>query len=179
MKKDNIPDQTGGGRGNAYSRIIEAIFAEKFRPGMQQVDFERSDIEKFSALLRIPLPKNLGDVVYSFRYRQNLPAVISRVAPRGKSWVIQPVGRSKYAFVASAITEILPNANLARTSIPDATPGIIEMYRLVALFAFEPARKGEGSTVAVTAEKHYHLVPPDQISSDELRSYAKNRLELP
>ena len=47
-----------------------------------------------------------------------------------------------------------------------------------AIFAFEVTRKGDEGTVAITAEKHYHLVPPDQISAEELRFYAKSRLEL-
>ena len=49
--------------------------------------------------------------------------------------------------------------------------------RLVALFSFESTRNGVPGTVAVAAEKHYHLVPPDQVSAEELRSYARNPLD--
>ncbi|NNM87632.1 MAG: endonuclease [Phycisphaerae bacterium] len=278
MNRGEKANQSGSDGGNAYSRIIEAIFLANFRAGMERVDFARLDIEKFAASLKIALPKNLGDLIYSFRYRQDLPAAISRAAPMGKSWVIRPVGRAKYAFVASSIAEILPNPNLARTSVPDATPGIIEMYRLgdeqallarvrynrlidiftgvtcyalqshlratvkgmgqvetdelyvgldkrgahfvflvqakrgndrinvvqieqdiamcaakfpdlicipiaacamedrlVAMFAFEADRNSGECGVSVTAEKHYRFVPPDQISPEDLQSYARNR----
>ena len=130
MKGPQKDSSSGNRRGSAYSQIIEAIFLAKFRHGAQRVDFARKDIETFAASLNIALPKNLGDLIYSFRYRRDLPVAISRRAPAGKHWVIRSVGRAKYAFVASSVTEILPNPHLARTSVPDATPGIIEMYRL-------------------------------------------------
>ena len=51
--------------------------------------------------------------------------------------------------------------------------------RLVALFSFDAARRGEDSTIAITAEKHYHLVPPEQISAEDLHSYAKIPSAMP
>jgi hypothetical protein len=38
---------------------------------------------------------------------------------------------------------------------------------LICLFAFEPNENG----VAILQEKHYRLVPPDQLSPEELASY--------
>jgi hypothetical protein len=38
---------------------------------------------------------------------------------------------------------------------------------IICLFAFEPNEKG----VAILQEKHYRLVPPDQLSPEELASY--------
>jgi hypothetical protein len=38
---------------------------------------------------------------------------------------------------------------------------------LIALFEFEPSKDG----IKVTAEKHYRLVRPDELSPDELDSY--------
>lgn len=51
-------------------------------------------------------------------------------APKGKEWIIQPAGRSRYRFVARALTIITPNTMLAETKVPDSTPGVISMYAL-------------------------------------------------
>jgi hypothetical protein len=113
-----------------YDRLIEAVFVSKHSKGAAAVDFEREDIVRHAEKLRIKLPKNLGDVVYSFRYRKELPEKITKRASKGKSWVILPVGKALYRFVALSITEFTPNVMLAETRIPDATPGVISMYAL-------------------------------------------------
>jgi hypothetical protein len=38
---------------------------------------------------------------------------------------------------------------------------------LIALFAFEPGEKG----MAIFVEKHYRLVPPDNVTTDDLNIY--------
>ncbi len=111
-----------------YSAIIEAIFGAKYERGQREVDFEREDIVTFAAELGIDLPKNLGDVVYSFRYRTELPASILARAPFGETWIIRPAGRSKYRFVLVTDVPLVPNPNLAVTKVPDATPGMIAKY---------------------------------------------------
>ena len=74
------------------------------------------------------MPRNLGDLVYSFRYRTELPASILEAAPEGETWIIRPAGRGKYRFVLVADVPLTPNPTLAITKIPDATPGIISKY---------------------------------------------------
>ncbi len=78
----------------------------------------------------IELPKNLGDVVYSFRYRTLLPQSIRDKAPEGMQWIIRLSGRARYCFVATNVFHIVPNPLLTETKIPDATPGIVSMYAL-------------------------------------------------
>ena len=90
--------------------------------------FERNDIATFASKLSIELPKNLGDLIYSFRYRTELPTSILEVAPEGETWIIRPAGRGKYRFVLVTDIPLAPNPNLAVTKIPDATPGIISKY---------------------------------------------------
>ena len=80
--------------------------------------------------MKIELPKNLGDLIYTFRYLGALPAAVSAKAPKGKLWVIRPVGRARYCFSLTTQAEILPNAALQEIKIPDSTPGVIERYRL-------------------------------------------------
>ena len=115
---------------NRYSQIIEAIFFKCFRKGAKEILFERADIVKAAEKLRIKLPKNLGDVLYSFRYRTPLPDSITRKAPKGFEWIIRPAGRACYKFVLATQSAIVPSKILAETKIPDATPGVISKYKL-------------------------------------------------
>ena len=113
---------------NRYAQLIETIFAQKYRKGAKEVAFQRNDLVSTAAALGIQLPKNLGDVVYSFRYRAALPESIRTHAPAGLEWVIRPTGQAQYKFALAAMPRIVPNAMLAETKIPDATPGIIARY---------------------------------------------------
>lgn len=117
-------------RQNIYAAIIEKIFLSKFKPGMKQVDFEREDIVKFGKQLKIDLPKNLGDLVYSFRYRAALPASLQSTAGKGEAWIIRPAGRGKYRFVLVADKPLVPNEAMTTTKVPDSTPGVVAKYAL-------------------------------------------------
>jgi len=118
------------GTKNRYSQIIEEIFFKCFRKGKKEILFERADIVKAAEKLRIKLPKNLGDVLYSFRYRTPLPDSIVSKAPKGFEWIIRPAGRARYKFVLATKSAIVPSKILAETKIPDATPGVISKYKL-------------------------------------------------
>ena len=78
---------------NRYSQIIERIFFRHYQEGAKEVQFERTELETVAAELNIKLPKNLGDVVYSFRYRTILPESVRKKAPEGQIWIIRPAGR--------------------------------------------------------------------------------------
>ena len=115
---------------NRYTQIVEKIFFNYYQEGATEIPFEREDIVRVARVLKIKLPKNLGDVLYSFRYRMPLPESIRAKAPIGQEWVIRPQGRSRYAFVTTTSTSIVPSAMLSEIKIPDATPGIIAKYAL-------------------------------------------------
>jgi hypothetical protein len=112
-------------KANRYTRIIERLFFDHFTVGATSVAFDRREIEPIARDLGITLPKNLGDLVYSFRYRTPLPASVVSRAPAGQEWIILPAGRGLYRFAATDIATVLPRAGLAEIRIPDATPGII------------------------------------------------------
>ena len=78
-----------------------------------------------AAKLGVDRPRNLGDLIYTFRYRQELPDSILTTAPDGETWIIRSAGTSKYQFVLVADAPLVPNSNLVVTKVPDATPGII------------------------------------------------------
>lgn len=119
-----------GKKAGRYHRLIEAVFFRHYRPGAEEVSFSRSEIAKVADELQMELPKNLGDVVYSFRYRAKLPESIRQEAPPGCEWIIRPVGRAEYRFVLTARATIVPSRILVETKIPDATPGVIDEYAL-------------------------------------------------
>lgn len=111
-----------------YSKLIETIFRHNYKNGLREVPFRREDLVSTAEELNIQLPKNLGDIVYSFRYRAALPQWIRDRAPEGEGWVIRPTGQAQYKFSLTSMPRILPNSLLAETKIPDATPGIISKY---------------------------------------------------
>lgn len=115
---------------NRYAQIIEGIFFSHYTPGAREVPFPRTDIERVAGELGIKLPKNLGDVIYSFRFRTEFPESVNKMAPPGEQWVIHLDGRSKYKFSAVAQSVILPNEDITEIMIPDSTPGLIAKYAL-------------------------------------------------
>jgi hypothetical protein len=113
-----------------YQQIMERIFFWFYQDGDREVNFERADMERAAHELGIDLPKNLGDITYTFRYRGTLPESIRAKAPDGEDWIIRSSGRSRYRFVATSVVTIVPNGLLAETKVPDATPGMIARYAL-------------------------------------------------
>jgi len=125
-----IKDNTMKEKKNRYTQILEKIFFAHFKKGSRRIAFSREEFVKTAKNLRIVLPKNLGDIVYSFRYRTPLPTSLQECAPKGLEWVIRPVGRGHYAFEATKSSIISPSPIMAETKIPDATPGVITKYAL-------------------------------------------------
>lgn len=115
---------------NRYSTIVEAIFKSKYKRGTKSVEFERQDIVRAAARMNIQLPANLGDILYSFRFRTEMPSEVSATAPDGFAWIIRLVGRSRYRFDLVKDQPIVPNEQMLATKVPEATPGIIAKYAL-------------------------------------------------
>lgn len=113
---------------NRYARLIESLFLAHYTEGAARVEFDRAEIQPTAETLGIALPRNLGDIIYTFRYRAPLPQSVRDKAPAGKDWIIRPAGRSRYRFVAVALAWVVPTAGKAETKVPDGTPGIIERY---------------------------------------------------
>jgi hypothetical protein len=128
MSMKEKPSKAATKKANRYSAIIEKIFFSKYEKGMREVPFEREEMEKFASKLKVKLPKNLGDLVYTFRYRAMLPEKITSLAGAEEIWIIRPSGRSKYSFALIKNKPILPNELMAITKVPDATPGIVAKY---------------------------------------------------
>ena len=113
-----------------YVQIIEAIFSRHYRQGDTVVTFERAEIIQAAQESGVELPRNLGDLVYTFRYRGKLPESITSKAPTGYEWILRPAGRARYRFELARQIGIAPNPAMAEVKILDATPGIITKYAL-------------------------------------------------
>jgi hypothetical protein len=117
-------------RQNRYARIIEEIFRRHQGATKKSFEFERSEIAEVCQELGVTPPKNLGDVIYSFRYRQELPPEIVRQQPEGFHWLILGAGEARYRFKLCKLSRFVPRPGLMAIKIPDATPEIIARYAL-------------------------------------------------
>ena len=115
---------------NRYEKIIDRLFFAHYKKAMREVEVHRDEIAPIAAKLKIALPDNLGDVIYSFRYRTPLPESIRKLAASDEEWLIRPAGISRYKFVLVRKVILAANPALSKIKIPDATPGIIARYAL-------------------------------------------------
>lgn len=115
---------------NRYSAIIEKIFFSHWKKGATEFEFDRSEIKDWAAKLKIVVPDNLGDVLYSFRFRTELPSSILKTQPKAMQWHIQLAGRARYRFKLAKENRIVPRAEMITIKVPDATPELIGSYSL-------------------------------------------------
>ena len=93
-------------------------------------EFTRDEFAGIAVELDVNLPKNVGDLIYSFRYRNELPQSILATANNGQEWIIEGAGRAKYRFRLVKLNRIVPREELLTIKVPDATPQIIGAYAL-------------------------------------------------
>lgn len=115
---------------NAYQRIVAKLFVDRYKAGMTRVPFDRADLERTAKAIRVAVPKNLGDILYTVRYRGGMPLEVVRTAPAGLHWIIRGAGKSKYYFALEHGSEVIPNPHLAVVKILDATPAMVARYCL-------------------------------------------------
>lgn len=115
---------------NRYVAIIEKIFFSHWKSGAKEFEFDRTEIKIWADRLGIEVPDNIGDVIYSFRFRTRLPTAIRETETSGMQWHIQLAGRARYRFKLARENRILPRAELLTIKVPDATPELIGSYAL-------------------------------------------------
>lgn len=115
---------------NRYQAIIARVFANHHSNDVTEFEFTRDEFVAIATELEIALPKNVGDVLYSFRYRSELPAAILKTAADGLEWIIEGAGRARYRFKQVRLNRIVPREELLTIKVPDATPEIIGAYAL-------------------------------------------------
>ena len=102
-----------------YNEIIQAIFFEYYTDGVTSIVFEREKLADKARELGIKTPKNLGDIVYSYKYRNRLPDSIVRTAPNGYYWRIRNIGIAQYEFKLTEGIEFI---------VPDTMSSIARRY---------------------------------------------------
>ena len=111
-----------------YDYLILWVFKKHYVAGDHVVRFNRSDFTVAARQLGVSLPKNIGDIPYTYRYRRPLPKAVSDCAPAGADWIITSTGQSTYEFRLASPAKIEPSRTLKPIPIPDATPEIVEAY---------------------------------------------------
>ena len=125
-----MPDKKTERQPNRYQAIIARVFADHYTKGAGEFEFTRDEFVAIAESLKIKLPKNVGDLIYSFRYRNELPLTISKTATKGCEWIIEGAGRARYRFKQVRLNRIVPREELLTIKVPDATPEIITAYAL-------------------------------------------------
>ena len=114
-----------------YDDIINGIFFDRYEAGAASVRFERNDLATKAHQLEIAIPKNLGDIIYTYKYRKRLPQEIINTAPESFYWRIKNVGTAQYEFVLTQGSEFVEiDTMLATIKIPDGTPSIVKKYSI-------------------------------------------------
>ncbi len=106
------------------------MFERRYAGSPGPIEFTRDEIIGAAQELGLPRPKNIGDIVYTFRYRKQLPDSIKDTTPKGKEWVIEGAGSGRYRFRLTELAWITPRTDLLATKIPDATPEIVAAHAL-------------------------------------------------
>ncbi|HEY2785249.1 MAG TPA: hypothetical protein VGJ05_09765 [Fimbriiglobus sp.] len=117
-------------RANRYGAILTHIFERYYTRGTASFEFPRSALNDAAKSMNVVLPKNLGDLLYSFRFRTGMPESIQRTAKDGYSWTIELFGRANYRMRQRKINRIVPNESMVWIKIPDATPEIVAAHAL-------------------------------------------------
>ncbi len=115
MNKDN----------GMYSKVISKTFFDSYQTGCTSIKFSRESLVEAAIALKLARPKNIGDILYSFRFRQALPSDILQTAPDDKEWAILLDGIGRYEFKLVRKTRITPTPGHRVIKIPDATPELV------------------------------------------------------
>ena len=115
---------------NRYQALIEKVFFDHYEAGVDEFEFVREELEDGAAALGFARVKNIGDVPYSFRYRNKFPDSILGTQPGEREWIIEGAGKGRYRFRLVKQTRIVPRIDRVVIDIPDATPELIRVYAL-------------------------------------------------
>ena len=111
-----------------YASLISEIFTSKYKKGKKKISFSRDDLIAAAKKIDIKVPKNLGDILYSFRYRTELPEEIKAKASGTQEWIIRGEGDALYSFCLVNCAKLTPDSEIKTIDIPDSTPEIIKNY---------------------------------------------------
>ncbi len=117
--------------------MIERAFFDHREEGQQEFYFTRTALDSYARLPEVVKANgdkpvsNVGDVIYAYRSRRELPERIRATQMEGLEWTIELAGRkggTRYRFKLAKIHRIVPRTDLITIPIPDSTPEIIVKY---------------------------------------------------
>ena len=114
---------------STYDELISAAFERHWDGTAPSFQFTREALERINIDMGLGI-RNLGDVIYSFRYRRPLPTQIRDRAATGTVWIILPAGDALYEFALADNSNVDPNLHLTPIKVPDATPELVRMFNL-------------------------------------------------
>jgi hypothetical protein len=115
-------------KGARYDAIISELFGRHHTRGQTSFFFDRTELEEIITFLNLRKIKNLGDILYTYRFRRDFPHPILETQDPGLEWAIKLAGRGRYRFRLGQPTRIVPRADMAVIKVPDSTPEIIDKY---------------------------------------------------
>ena len=115
---------------NVYDRIIIELFQRHWKPGITEFEFSRDEFEEIIDQLGVERPRNLGDIIYTFRYRRPFPSTILNTQSGNLQWSLHLSGHGHYRMSLSESSVIRPDKSLSIIPIPDATPALIRKFAL-------------------------------------------------
>jgi len=122
-----------------YKKIITEVFLRHYSPGKTRFTFTRSELLAAAARAGVQIldaedeesmTKNIGDVVYTYRFRREFPKEIRETAPDKRMWIIIGKGDALYEFRLITTPVLEADPALFITKVHDATPEIVRRFAL-------------------------------------------------
>jgi len=107
-----------------YDKVIAQLFVSKHKENVTEIEFTKEELVEAAKSLHITI-RNVPDVVYTYRSRAELPAVIRQKG----NWIIKPKGKGKFSFFKSARKPFVEiQEGLHPIEVLNAVPEIVEKY---------------------------------------------------
>ena len=179
---------------SSYERIIELVFRKHYKPNVTSFVFERAEIVRAAARLKVKTPKNVGDVRYNrlidvftgltcYSMQNHLRTKILEnvqietdelyigIDKRGAHYVLPVQAKGSGEHIGSV--QIRQDFDLCADKFPNAMCRSIGAQFMqddvIVLFEFELA----APDIKIVAEKHYRLVSNTDLTEEELEQYGK------
>jgi hypothetical protein len=111
-----------------YDTVVSELFRRHYKSKSKSFDFERTELLEIIHALKLVSIKNLGDILYTYRFRREFPSSIRETASPGLEWAIKLAGRGRYKFRLGPPSRIIPRPDMEAIKVPDSTPEIIAKY---------------------------------------------------
>ena len=128
-----------GKKKEAYKNIIVEVFKNHYSRNKTRFIVARSELVAAATKYGLKVTedddeessaKNIGDVIYTFRFRRQFPKDILDTAPAGKMWIIMGAGDARYEFRLITKPMLDADPGLFVTKVHDATPEIVRRFAL-------------------------------------------------